>query len=927
MSTDSGSSESDIISITSTNVSPSSNHNGKRAEDDEAIFSISDKNTTVKEYTKLLVEKNKRIEELEKDNKRLQTAMTSTITDYEARIGELLSELDRYHQLNTSLQAKQTCSCQKSENIMQKKKKTASKKKTKNSNPNIMADLLHLCNNSDMAPSSADDILSALNNFVKENNTDKPKPPNTDDTAWNALLTDPNASDFIDFLAKFNPDASKSESPAVDFNDLSQFSAWKERELTPQVVEEDPMAVNTQELLNLLINNGDAGSSDIKIEFWDNNTKPTPTASTSTPSGPKPLTEEEQKIVKKLQDRIALSCSRLGNHALNTVEIAKECKRIMIAYNIGQRLFARFVMNQVVKSQGSLSELLSKPRPWNRLTDKGREAFRRIFGWLTDDEAIELVHSLSPRKTTTKLEKVDHPSAESLIETYGKTLSPLPEVCDSRLGEFEAPDNSSGEYDGHSSRLAKYESSGNHIVNYEMPDSRMVEFEIEKPEGMKSPEIKTRYVGSSSSSTKSTNRWKHDDIPTEKIINILEAERAKVADKSPKKLTSPIFKSKKPSPLSESDLLKNALRTEQLFLSQEHFEKYTYLNTEDLVKEVKEYLNNHGISQRQFGEKVLLLSQGSVSDLLARPKPWNNITQKGKEPFIRMRVFLDEAERYHDKKDSQYSQLFEDLHATAGSFLESCSSVKSDDDIQIIETNPAEVKSNIKDKLKTECISTDVFVKNYLPEKCGEVERFMTIKDYNVDVNVLNNLSGFLNDTDGVERLKTAQLDIVHKGMKSETELRSQKRKTSQENGDSVEETPAKKQPRFQRTIITERQKEALLYVYEKNARPNPTIISGLSRILGLPSKTITNWFHNHRTRNRSKVTDAAFIESINNGTIADLELLAYCNEINDMLKGSASVEDDESGDSGSKTAGVLDKAIARIHQLAQARGSTQLCV
>jgi hypothetical protein len=88
-------------------------------------------------------------------------------------------------------------------------------------------------------------------------------------------------------------------------------------------------------------------------------------AGNSAPSGgsSKPMTEEEQRISVALQvnifivyrnsfylkERIAINVKRLGNHALNTTEIAKECKRIMTAYNIGQRLFARFVMNQVVK--------------------------------------------------------------------------------------------------------------------------------------------------------------------------------------------------------------------------------------------------------------------------------------------------------------------------------------------------------------------------------------------------------------------------------------------------------------------------------------------------------------------------------------------------------------------------------------------------
>lgn len=66
---------------------------------------------------------------------------------------------------------------------------------------------------------------------------------------------------------------------------------------------------------------------------------------------------------------------------------------------------------------------------------------------------------------------------------------------------------------------------------------------------------------------------------------------------------------------------------------------------------MKEYLSRHSISQRQFGENVLGLSQGSVSDLLARPKAWSMLTHKGREPFIRMKLFLDECRKF------QYKQL------------------------------------------------------------------------------------------------------------------------------------------------------------------------------------------------------------------------------------------------------------------------------
>ena len=47
----------------------------------------------------------------------------------------------------------------------------------------------------------------------------------------------------------------------------------------------------------------------------------------------------------------------------------------------------------------------------------------------------------------------------------------------------------------------------------------------------------------------------------------------------------------------------------------------------------------HGVTLPSV--QVLGLSQGSVSDMLSRPKPWAKLTQKGREPFIRMQLWLN----------------------------------------------------------------------------------------------------------------------------------------------------------------------------------------------------------------------------------------------------------------------------------------------
>ncbi|OXB84917.1 UNVERIFIED_CONTAM: hypothetical protein H355_016039 [Colinus virginianus] len=68
------------------------------------------------------------------------------------------------------------------------------------------------------------------------------------------------------------------------------------------------------------------------------------------------------------------------------------------------------------------------------------------------------------------------------------------------------------------------------------------------------------------------------------------------------------------------------------------------LDTADIAFQVKEQLLKHNIGQRVFGHYVLGLSQGSVSEILARPKPWRKLTVKGKEPFIKMKQFLSDEQ-------------------------------------------------------------------------------------------------------------------------------------------------------------------------------------------------------------------------------------------------------------------------------------------
>lgn len=66
------------------------------------------------------------------------------------------------------------------------------------------------------------------------------------------------------------------------------------------------------------------------------------------------------------------------------------------------------------------------------------------------------------------------------------------------------------------------------------------------------------------------------------------------------------------------------------------------LDTQVITARVKEVLQLNNLGQKLFGEAVLELSQGSVSELLSKPKPWHMLSLKGREPFVKMQIWLND---------------------------------------------------------------------------------------------------------------------------------------------------------------------------------------------------------------------------------------------------------------------------------------------
>ncbi|NWW32895.1 CUX1 protein, partial [Panurus biarmicus] len=134
------------------------------------------------------------------------------------------------------------------------------------------------------------------------------------------------------------------------------------------------------------------------------------------------------------------------------------------------------------------------------------------------------------------------------------------------------------------------------------------------------------------SSSEYWKEWPNAESPYSQSseLSMTGASRSETPQNSPLP-SSPIVSLSKPSKPSVPPL------------TPEQYEIYMYqeVDTIELTRQVKEKLAKNGICQRIFGEKVLGLSQGSVSDMLSRPKPWSKLTQKGREPFIRMQLWLN----------------------------------------------------------------------------------------------------------------------------------------------------------------------------------------------------------------------------------------------------------------------------------------------
>ncbi|NWV73805.1 CUX2 protein, partial [Dasyornis broadbenti] len=419
-----------------------------------------------------------------------------------------------------------------------------------------------------------------------------------------------------------------------------------------------------------------------------------------------------------------------GNSAeeeqLDTAEIAFQVKEQLLKHNIGQRVFGHYVLGL---SQGSVSEILARPKPWHKLTVKGKEPFIKMKQFLSDEQNVLALRTIQVRQRGSITPRIRTPETgsddaiKSILEQAKKEIESqkggepktpsashavangaggsssedaIKSILEQARREMQAQqqallDMESGA-SGRGGEAAPAERSTLATVSQNIAPAyvkqeegsgaspgppqtplavlspaafvqsiiRKVKSEIgdagsyfdqhwasersllSRPYTSVSPSLSSS--SSSYSSMANGRGWPRGE-PGEGGTN---EDELPPADEEPQRLSEMKAEGAGAEPAAGGRLsyyptyVPRTLKPTVPPLTPEQYEMYMYreVDTLELTRQVKEKLAKNGICQRIFGEKVLGLSQGSVSDMLSRPKPWSKLTQKGREPFIRMQLWL-----------------------------------------------------------------------------------------------------------------------------------------------------------------------------------------------------------------------------------------------------------------------------------------------
>ncbi|XP_036027638.1 LOW QUALITY PROTEIN: homeobox protein cut-like 2 [Onychomys torridus] len=428
---------------------------------------------------------------------------------------------------------------------------------------------------------------------------------------------------------------------------------------------------------------------------------------------------------------------------LDTAEIAFQVKEQLLKHNIGQRVFGHYVLGL---SQGSVSEILARPKPWRKLTVKGKEPFIKMKQFLSDEQNVLALRTIQVRQRGSITPRIRTPETGS-DDAIKSILEQAKKEIESQKGGEPKNSTASVSVPNGTGASSTSEDAIKNILEQarrEMQAQQQALLDMESgPRGRSVPPSpperpslaavsqngalacvkqedggggcsgsggsSSGSSGGSSSGSSSAQAPLAVLSPAAFVQRIIRKVKSEIGDAgyfdhhwaSDRGLLSRPYASVSPSLSSSSSsysgqpngrawprgdeaavapedeaavgedepprvgefkteagvaevgggrlpyypaYVPRTLRPTVPPLTPEQYELYMYreVDTLELTRQVKEKLAKNGICQRIFGEKVLGLSQGSVSDMLSRPKPWSKLTQKGREPFIRMQLWLSD---------------------------------------------------------------------------------------------------------------------------------------------------------------------------------------------------------------------------------------------------------------------------------------------
>ncbi|XP_027737906.1 protein CASP isoform X5 [Empidonax traillii] len=319
---------------------------------------------------------------------------------------------------------------------------------------------------------------------------------------------------------------------------------------------------------------------------------------------------------------------------IDTAEIARQVKEQLIKHNIGQRIFGHYVLGL---SQGSVSEILARPKPWNKLTVRGKEPFHKMKQFLSDEQNILALRSIQGRQR----------------ENPGQNLN--------RLFQ-EVPKRRNGSEGNITTRIRTTETGSDEAIKSILEQAKR-ELQVQKTES--TPKTSASCSPAPESPMSSSESVKS---LTELVQQPCPAIETSKDGKSQESSEPPASESQSSTPLPLSG--HSALSIQELVAMSPELDTY------GITKRVKEVLTDNNLGQRLFGETILGLTQGSVSDLLARPKPWHKLSLKGREPFVRMQLWLNDpnnVEKLMDMKRMEKKAYMKRRHSSV-SDSQSCES-------------------------------------------------------------------------------------------------------------------------------------------------------------------------------------------------------------------------------------------------------------